>query len=326
MVDCVLCIQYFYYYKPPKALPPMHAHARSATMPPGRRLSVDRGAARYRTLSAVVSHVAAAAAQQDELGEGHQSSLYPRRTSRIRHIASDDGGEQDQGEELQSAMVESFYSEGGHDVRPRRVSWSIDRQRIRAASVGRSVREPGLTLLPNDPLLSSRSENLRHEVPQSSHNVPASSTESLTPTIVSARGTRASRRGSAMVFLGAWALFGLGTLTHNQRILYSDNRPSIGRVLATVEYRNGPVPVALDNARIYRRDTGTRNLDTVNLTFSGQSDTPGGPSHDDHEPSTEQVLGRFFAWLCTTLYITSRLPQIWKNVRYHSFAEWVHKH
>ncbi len=324
MVDCMLFIQYFYYYKFPKALPPMHAHARSATMPPGRRLSVDRGAARYRTLSAVVSNVAAAAARQDELGEVHQPSPYPRRTSRIRHIASDNGREQDEDEELQSAMVESFYSEGGRDVRPRRVSWSIDRQ-SRAASVGRSVREPpGLTPLPNDPLLSSRSENVRHEVPfsQSSHNVPASSTESLTPTIVSTRGTRASRRGSTMVFLGAWALFGLGALTHSRGIPYSDNRQSIGRVLATVEYRNGPVPVASENARIYQRDSGTRNLDNVDLTFSGHSDIPEGPSHDDHEPSPEQVLGRLFAWLCTTLYITSRLPQIWKNVRYHSFAEW----
>ncbi|KAF8343879.1 PQ loop repeat-domain-containing protein, partial [Cantharellus anzutake] len=32
------------------------------------------------------------------------------------------------------------------------------------------------------------------------------------------------------------------------------------------------------------------------------------------EPSTpEPVIGRIFAWTCTTLYLTSRLPQIWKN-------------
>nr|GAT53256.1 predicted protein [Mycena chlorophos] len=34
------------------------------------------------------------------------------------------------------------------------------------------------------------------------------------------------------------------------------------------------------------------------------------PSED---PFNELVLGRIFAWLCTTLYLTSRLPQIWKN-------------
>ncbi|KAJ2923456.1 hypothetical protein H1R20_g13630, partial [Candolleomyces eurysporus] len=37
---------------------------------------------------------------------------------------------------------------------------------------------------------------------------------------------------------------------------------------------------------------------------------------DDHpkdEPDFERVLGRIFAWICTTLYLTSRLPQIWKN-------------
>jgi hypothetical protein len=31
-------------------------------------------------------------------------------------------------------------------------------------------------------------------------------------------------------------------------------------------------------------------------------------------PSKDRVVGRIFAWLCTTLYLTSRLPQIWKNV------------
>jgi len=29
----------------------------------------------------------------------------------------------------------------------------------------------------------------------------------------------------------------------------------------------------------------------------------------------ERVVGRIFAWLCATLYLTSRMPQIWKNVR-----------
>lgn len=29
----------------------------------------------------------------------------------------------------------------------------------------------------------------------------------------------------------------------------------------------------------------------------------------------QRVIGRASAWICTTLYLTSRLPQIWKNVR-----------
>jgi len=30
--------------------------------------------------------------------------------------------------------------------------------------------------------------------------------------------------------------------------------------------------------------------------------------------SLERIIGRMSAWACTTLYLTSRLPQIWKNV------------
>ncbi|KAG6868235.1 hypothetical protein C0993_005935 [Termitomyces sp. T159_Od127] len=33
----------------------------------------------------------------------------------------------------------------------------------------------------------------------------------------------------------------------------------------------------------------------------------------DEAPLDERTIGRVFAWLCTTLYLTSRLPQIWKN-------------
>ena len=32
-------------------------------------------------------------------------------------------------------------------------------------------------------------------------------------------------------------------------------------------------------------------------------------------PSVQRVIGRISAWTCTTLYLTSRLPQIWMNVR-----------
>lgn len=33
----------------------------------------------------------------------------------------------------------------------------------------------------------------------------------------------------------------------------------------------------------------------------------------DDGSSLERIIGRIFAWTCTTLYLTSRLPQIWKN-------------
>ena len=41
------------------------------------------------------------------------------------------------------------------------------------------------------------------------------------------------------------------------------------------------------------------------------------PSHPEppESPSFKRLFGRTSAWACTTLYLTSRLPQIWKNVR-----------
>ena len=39
------------------------------------------------------------------------------------------------------------------------------------------------------------------------------------------------------------------------------------------------------------------------------------PPHQPHGPDWERIIGRTSAWTCTTAYLTSRLPQIWQNVR-----------
>jgi len=43
------------------------------------------------------------------------------------------------------------------------------------------------------------------------------------------------------------------------------------------------------------------------------------PEQDDEQRPRrrdwERFIGRASAWMCTTLYLTSRLPQIWQNVR-----------
>ena len=314
----MLLVQYFYYYKPPKALLLPHTHLRSTTVPaPGRRISIDRGASRYRTLSAVASNVAASAAlaaMQDE--EIQRTSLYSH--SRLRHTTSEDIG-QGEDRDSPSAMIGSFYSEGDRDNGPKRVSWSIERQGGRAASVGHSIRRPpGLNLQLVDPLISSQNrETVRGEVPfpQESQNPLESSIDSLSPTITSAKGTKATRRGSAMVFLSVWALFGLRFLTYGQEVIHSG---SVGRVLSSVEHRIPSVPVALANNGMHSPDNRARNLDNPKLFFPNYpvaTEDHRQADPESHGPLSQRVLGRIFAWLCTTLYLTSRLPQIWKNVR-----------
>lgn len=41
---------------------------------------------------------------------------------------------------------------------------------------------------------------------------------------------------------------------------------------------------------------------------------PDSPRLPSDPPDIQRIIGRISAWSCTTLYLTSRLPQIWKNV------------
>lgn len=64
---------------------------------------------------------------------------------------------------------------------------------------------------------------------------------------------------------------------------------------------------------------------TTVVTFANSSHPGGGHDDDDdddkpggpHKPepiNIRELIGRVSAWTCTTMYLTSRLPQIWKNV------------
>jgi hypothetical protein len=123
------------------------------------------------------------------------------------------------------------------------------------------------------------------------------------------RSPRASRRGAAMVFMGAWALFGIGTLGIRG---YNGERGVAvlpGKVLSSPSL----TPSSLSSPSPTHESPP---LTTVGLVFDA-------PHFEDMSkdrppaagPPMERVIGRISAWICTTLYLTSRLPQIWKNVR-----------
>ena len=301
-VDLLLVCQYAYYYKAPKR---SLSHIRSATSP----AAMDRNSSRYRTLSVVASNVAAAAAaaaaaQQDghrplsarysQQSDNHR--LYERSSSGASgQLADGDPGYNDEGDPPR--MVDSYHSDGGRKIGGKRVSWSIERHRGRAASTGGIPTT--LHILPTDPPADLSPQSNEH-----------SSNESFTP-VVSRRSSRAGRRGSTLVFLGVWALFGIGTLTGKRPGMPMSTTNNIGRVLVsghnleTSVYHSHPDDTFLSNPPV-------NELDTFHPYPMARDDI-----HDDsppEQPSSEQVLGRIFAWLCTTLYLTSRLPQIWKNV------------
>ncbi len=320
----MLVLQYYYYYKPPKALSSNFSHIRSATSPSAiRRMSIERGASRYRALSAAASHVAVAAAlaaQQDEHGDRRSSTRYSSRYGRQHNASRTREQEEDEfEEEIPSGMMDSFRSERGPgEHSSKRVSWSVERHAGRAASVGRpvvSLPPTALHVISDEavPFPVSADAQLASSIQQSSDHGESVST------VVSSRGSRASRKGSTMVFLGVWVLFGIGTFA-NQRRPVSSSSTNIGHVISSTNLHDSSIPIALTGHNSFsRRDLSTNGDRTFDFVFGSShtvtdDDLPVEPHEPHEDPTSEQILGRIFAWLCTTLYLTSRLPQIWKNV------------
>jgi solute carrier family 66 (lysosomal lysine-arginine transporter), member 1 len=199
-----------------------------------------------------------------------------------------------------AAMTESFHSEGGRRSRRKYLSWSSERRSGRGGSVGRNLNRIGIPA-PGDvsleePLSSERGRSLERAAPQTELGRRVTS-------------SRASHRGASMIFFAVWALFSIGTLTGTDRRSISTTT-NLGRVLmrevvGTTYIPSLPLP----------RDT-TRPLIPANLERDDHREHPPYPDDPPRKggPSIERIIGRISAWLCTTLYLTSRLPQIWKNV------------
>ncbi|KAJ6597004.1 PQ loop repeat-domain-containing protein [Mycena vulgaris] len=285
-VDILLVSQYFYYqgFKPA----PAFNRPRQGSMPSDRH---------YRTLSVVAANVSAAAAlaahQHDEQSGRVRRSIDRASGSRVSDEVEDSAF---------AAMADSFHSEGGPIPARKRVSWSTERYGKRGGSVGRAPLSrstflprltPGDASDASDAVDRGRSLQRDAEVAES----PTLSADS------NRRSSRASRRGANLVFLSLFALFGVGTWTSSRSGLLQRSRTNVGRVLVAVPMDFASPPAQVDV-----------NLDHVH--FVRADDIPPHEPHHDPiptDPSSERVLGRIFAWLCTTLYLTSRLPQIWKN-------------
>ncbi|KAJ7709794.1 PQ loop repeat-domain-containing protein [Mycena rosella] len=278
-VDIVLVSQYFYY----QGLKPAPVFGRPRM---GSAVS-DR---HYRTLSVVAANVSAAAALAAQQHDEHSGR--PRRSV-------DMSGSRASEDSAFAAMADSFHSEGGVIPTRKRVSWSTERYGKRGGSVGRaplsrSAFLPRITPTDQASDIVDRGRSLQRDAEQ---DEPAQS-----PTQSSGsnrRSSRASRRGASLVFLSLFALFGVGTWTGGRLGALQASRTNVGRVLTAVPMGFDPPP-------------GVVNV--KHLDFVIRAD-PQEPHHDPipSDPSSERFLGRIFAWLCTILYLTSRLPQIWKN-------------
>jgi solute carrier family 66 (lysosomal lysine-arginine transporter), member 1 len=283
-------------------------------------MSMDYGAPRYRTLSAAAANVAATAAlaaQQDEQSNPrYNSSSRPwrRSTDRLgegsRSHTAEETDEVD--ESALEALADSFHSEGGRTARRKYVSWSRERGTVPSnISVTKSA-----FYFPQQSSSGEVSDPLGRGRPLQRDGVP--DVERWVRSRTTSEGgmktsSRASRKGAGMVFLGVWALFGIGNLVGNRSDLLSSGRTGIGRVLST----DSPVPQSTAIVPVSPSlDIPVTSPDAIPFVFHAiyTKDLATGRHHEDDNVLRQRIIGRIFAWLCATLYLTSRLPQIWKNV------------
>lgn len=134
------------------------------------------------------------------------------------------------------------------------------------------------------------------------------------------RVSQTSGRGASLVFLAVFGLWGIsfGTGRGGLGGSIESGVNKIGKVLQPAQHTARPWA----NLASPLND-GVR-LEYVPLSYQGTETgkeipptvPPPAPPPSDDEPdrtSWTWTIGRISAWVCTTLYLTSRMPQIWKN-------------
>jgi len=206
-------------------------------------------------------------------------------------------------------LVDSFYSESSRDIGKKRISWSIGRNRTRANSSS-SILAAAPSNAACDVNGVRRGRSLRRDAEEFLQGPGGERESSSSPW--DRRNSRAGKRSATMVFLGTWALFGVGTFVGNR------SNTHVGGVLPSPA-RGHVIPIAVTSSLIVT-EPWTSDAVPGSPVASEDQDLSSPMEHvllNDSKPSLERTIGRISAWLCTTLYLTSRLPQIWKNVSTH---------
>jgi len=319
---CLLS-QYFYYRK--TATPTVSAF----TQPRSRAGSLvyhpsrERASSHYRTLSAAAANVASAAAalasqRNEPPAQAHAHTRWSRRSldglldNDPRRLSQQEDDEVD--EDALAMLGDSTHSE--RSGLPRHGFQSREsRHRVSQSRSGSRQGVPSSSILPSlqitstiedfDPLARGRSLQRANPTSldrQGEHDWIPSEEGSQRR-----RSSRANKRGASMVFMGTWALFGIGTLGLRRYGTESGVVVQPGRVLSSSSLAS---PSLLFPSPTHESSPST----TVGVVFDTlQYESLSKDRPRMAGPSWERVIGRISAWICTTLYLTSRLPQIWKN-------------
>ncbi|KAG7092564.1 hypothetical protein E1B28_008912 [Marasmius oreades] len=303
-VDCALVGQYAYYQWWLK--PPLQTHIKTRSASGHRRrgsISVLGSRPRYRTLSAVAANVAASAAlvaQQDQVREYREQGTVLRHDSRFigstTNIISGEVYDEDGVDDSFNALADSFHSEGGRNIGRKRVSWSVERHGGRVGGAGQQFQRYGT--------LHASGTAAEHE----------EASAAITPTIKHKPIT--SSQSAGLAFLSIFALFSVGNLVGHKSNMGFVIAPRTIRIQndllpprSTSSSLHPPLPIDFDRFSPYPpSEEGVSDSSHVTLQIPSSI-----ASMKNSEASKTRIIGRIFAWLCTTLYLTSRLPQIWKN-------------
>jgi hypothetical protein len=282
-------------------------------------MSEDRG--HYRSLSVAAANVAATAA----IVATHQEAQSPRILHRLPQRSIDEISEpvrspvemtddEEYDEEVLARLADSIQSEGGRSRK--HVSWNRVSPGRRSGSLGPTTQLALSSRPPPPPSLQMTESregepDTRGRAQQRVVEGWRRSENPTTPTTSRQSRSRAGRRSASLVFLSVWALFGVGTFVGSRRSLPSTSPVSIGRVLTPVD---GEPPRTFDLSKVIKSDHEPEDFSWVEiLTDTGSTNNQDLPPPGE-SPSLQRIIGRMSAWACTTLYLTSRLPQIWKNV------------
>lgn len=130
------------------------------------------------------------------------------------------------------------------------------------------------------------------------------------------RVSQTSGRGASIVFLAVFGMWGVG-FGGGQSAGSMGLVERVGRVL--------PQPTAYIQNTVHpsvyfaSSPKGVVQLQYIPLDSSVLPQTsndaePAPPPDETDRTSYTWIIGRISAWTCTTMYLTSRMPQIWKNV------------
>lgn len=127
-------------------------------------------------------------------------------------------------------------------------------------------------------------------------------------------GKGKGRRAAGVAFMSFGLIFGFGGLTPSTSL--APSRPAVEPIHDPMIPTAATLPVRHPQPFLYHQyERNRHNPPVLVFEHSDHSDHSGHSDEPPERPSFQRLVGRTSAWACTTLYLTSRLPQIWKNVR-----------